>query len=495
MANSVSRRNMLKWTGALAAAGVVGIGLGVGGDLLLRPNVTKTVAETSTSTETQTATATVTQPTTITQATTATATQTATTTATATKTTIATQTATSTVTQPPTTITTTTTATSTTPQEVLLTSAHDGGPFIAHLVNGVWTKCSPLEPNIPVAWNAFAVRNRVMAPDRIRYPMQRVDFSTTTRNPQSRGKSQYVRISWDAATTLIANELTRVKSAYGPSAVLYQSVGHQWPMTFNKGGTWAANFNALNGGCTTIVGSSSMTGSNPASNMMLGSTSYLSTAETINNTYDVIANSKLVIYWGHDASQGSYIHHIADLMAQQLKANGAKQIVVDSYRYNQTASVYADQFISPLPGTDEALLAAIAYVWITNNTYNSAFLAKYTYGFQKFSDYITGVADGTPKTPQWAAAICGVDATTITTLAQQWASVPTFLYGWHREGAERRDFACQHSRMEMTLCAMQGIGPGRGFGIPAYAEYTLGAGQAAFGSNSLCYKSSHTEDS
>ena len=112
-----------------------------------------------------------------------------------------------------------------------------------------------------------------MAPDRIRYPLQRVDFSTSSRNPQNRGMSRSVGIRWDAATTLIANELTRVKSTYGSSAILYQSVGHHRPMTFNKGGTWAANFDALNGGCTTIVGSSSYTGSNPASNMMLGSAS------------------------------------------------------------------------------------------------------------------------------------------------------------------------------------------------------------------------------
>ncbi|MGA2876306.1 MAG: twin-arginine translocation signal domain-containing protein, partial [Nitrososphaerales archaeon] len=50
---TVSRRNVLKWTGALAATGVVGIGLGLGGDLLIRPNTTKTVAQVSTATETQ----------------------------------------------------------------------------------------------------------------------------------------------------------------------------------------------------------------------------------------------------------------------------------------------------------------------------------------------------------------------------------------------------------------------------------------------------------
>ena len=37
---------MIKWAGALAAVGVVGVGLGFGGDLLIRPNVTSTTTAT-----------------------------------------------------------------------------------------------------------------------------------------------------------------------------------------------------------------------------------------------------------------------------------------------------------------------------------------------------------------------------------------------------------------------------------------------------------------
>jgi Rieske Fe-S protein len=47
-AAQVSRRSMLKWTGALTAAGVIGIGLGVGGDILIRPSTTSTKTTTIT---------------------------------------------------------------------------------------------------------------------------------------------------------------------------------------------------------------------------------------------------------------------------------------------------------------------------------------------------------------------------------------------------------------------------------------------------------------
>ncbi|HUK49566.1 MAG TPA: hypothetical protein VLV18_00920, partial [Terriglobales bacterium] len=47
----VSRRGALKWAGALAAVGVVGAGLGLGGDLLIRPNTTTTTTEATTRTQ------------------------------------------------------------------------------------------------------------------------------------------------------------------------------------------------------------------------------------------------------------------------------------------------------------------------------------------------------------------------------------------------------------------------------------------------------------
>ena len=144
---------MLKWTGALAAAGIVGVGLGFAGDLLTRPNSTTTSTATKVNTTTQTNVMTETQMATETQMMTATATVTQ----------PVTSTATSTVTQPPSTITATTTQAA--PNEVLLTSSWDAGPYYAHIVDGVWRKSSPIEPNLPGCMMIYAGRNRVMSPD------------------------------------------------------------------------------------------------------------------------------------------------------------------------------------------------------------------------------------------------------------------------------------------------------------------------------------------
>ena len=57
----------------------------------------------------------------------------------------------------------------------------------------------------------------VYSPDRLLYPMKRVDFDPNgARNPQNRGKSGYVRISWDEAITIVTDEIKRQKSELRP---------------------------------------------------------------------------------------------------------------------------------------------------------------------------------------------------------------------------------------------------------------------------------------
>ena len=66
---------------------------------------------------------------------------------------------------------------------------------------------------------------------------------------------------------------------------------------------------------------------------------------------------------------------------------------------------------------------------MTNRLIDWDFLNSCTVGFDadhmpegadpqdNFKDYVLGTYDGTPKTPEWAAVICGVEAGTIRRLA------------------------------------------------------------------------------
>ncbi len=73
----------------------------------------------------------------------------------------------------------------------------------------------------------LAYKKRVYSPNRIKYPLKRVDWDPNgERNPQTRGISKFKRITWDEATDLIASEINRISAKYGPMAVLCHGDGH-----------------------------------------------------------------------------------------------------------------------------------------------------------------------------------------------------------------------------------------------------------------------------
>ena len=145
-----------------------------------------------------------------------------------------------------------------------------------------------------------------------------------------------------------------------------------------------------------------------------------------------IRHSKLIVLWGWNSGwsmQGSPTYHFL-----AAKKAGAKIIMVDPW-LSPTAQALADQWIPVRPGTDSALLAAVAYTMIENNWQDQEFLNQYTVGFdaehmskgaeskENFKDYILGNYDNTPKTPEWASRICGTSPNVIRQLAKDMATM------------------------------------------------------------------------
>ncbi len=71
---------------------------------------------------------------------------------------------------------------------------------------------TPLRKALPAPFS-LAYKKRTFSPNRIKYPLKRVDWDPNGapgsvgpggRNTQNRGKSKFVRISWDEATTIVA---------------------------------------------------------------------------------------------------------------------------------------------------------------------------------------------------------------------------------------------------------------------------------------------------
>jgi DmsA/YnfE family anaerobic dimethyl sulfoxide reductase A subunit len=158
-----------------------------------------------------------------------------------------------------------------------------------------------------------------------------------------------------------------------------------------------------------------------------------------------IAHAKLYVLFGNNPmvtrpSGGGKGYQIDMALAE----NKPKMIVIDPC-FTDTASTRADQWIPIRPGTDAALIGALAYQWITNNQVDQDFLDKYCVGYDEktlpasapkngdFKSYILGNGpDKTPKTPEWASKITGIPEETIRALAEEMARTkPLFVsQGW-----------------------------------------------------------------
>jgi biotin/methionine sulfoxide reductase len=111
------------------------------------------------------------------------------------------------------------------------------------------------------------------------------------------------------------------------------------------------------------------------------------------------------------------------------------------------------------PASDIALMMALAHVIETDD-----FLARCTVGFDRFLPYLMGATDGTPKSPEWAAPLCGAEPAAIRALARRMAATRTLItLVWSLQRGEHGE---QPYRMSAVLAAMIGqIGlPGGGVG-------------------------------
>ncbi|OCA81501.1 dimethyl sulfoxide reductase subunit A [Bacillus sp. FJAT-27225] len=322
------------------------------------------------------------------------------------------------------------------PEEIIPTcSTFDcGGKCLikAHVKNGVIVKVSARTNNELDEKNPYmkaCVRGRSYRkyqyhPDRLKYPMKRVG---------KRGEGKFERISWKEAVEIITKETKRITETYGPeSRYIHQG-------TAVTGGSFGGAYLAkrlfgLDGGFLNYYHSVSMGNTAAATPYTYG------TAQS-GSSLDSLEHTNLVILWGHNPTEtifGNTNHYY-----YKLKQKGIKFIAVDP-RYSDSIAAYADEWIPILPGTDNALMDAMAYVIVKENLHDKAFLDKFVVGFdeehmpegvpgnESIVSYLFGKKDGIEKTPEWAEKITKVPASKIRELARAYATArpAALIQGW-----------------------------------------------------------------
>jgi molybdopterin guanine dinucleotide-containing S/N-oxide reductase-like protein len=317
---------------------------------------------------------------------------------------------------------------------------------------------APLKAMLPPF--SLAYKKRAFSPNRIKYPLKRVDWNPNgERNTQNRGISKYKRISWDEAAELVASELKRVHETYGPYGILAQSDGHGECKTIHSShGCQILLHDTLGGFTQQQRNPDSWEGWYWGAMHVWGTGAVGMQAPGDNLVKDVTENTELLLFWGCDPETTAWSNtQFPSLLCYFWAEVGIKQVYVCP-ELNYGAAVHADKWIPILPNTDAAIHLAIAYIWMTEGTYDKDYVATHVVGFDKFEDYVLGREDGVPKTPEWASPKCGVPEWTIKALAREFAAKTTSTVHTFGGGLIRGPYSHEPARLEACLLGMQGLG-------------------------------------
>jgi anaerobic dimethyl sulfoxide reductase subunit A len=171
------------------------------------------------------------------------------------------------------------------------------------------------------------------------------------------------------------------------------------------------------------------------------------------NAREDLLNSKFIIMWGWNPANTIWDPGTS-LWLAKAREKGIKIVAIDPI-FTDSAAILADEWIPIRPGTDTAMLIAMAYLIITENLYDQDFIDKFTIGFDSYKAYVLGEEDGVPKTPEWAEKITKVPSSTISNLTREYATKKpaALIAGW---GPARTMSGEQYSRAANVLCAITG---------------------------------------
>jgi len=235
-----------------------------------------------------------------------------------------------------------------------------------------------------------------------RYAYNYISATDRITEPLIREKANWTNVSWQEAIDFSAAELKRILSQYGP-----QSVGVLGSARATNEENYLAQkfaravLGTNNVDCCARVCHAPTAA---AMKMMLGT-------GAATNSLDDIESARTVLLCGTNTTEN---HPIVGARIKEQVLRGANLIVIDPRRTELCR--YAHVHLALRPGTNIALLNALAHVIIAEQRFDQRFLRERVSEFDEFREFIAAWP------PERAAAICGVDADLIRNAARFYAS-------------------------------------------------------------------------
>jgi biotin/methionine sulfoxide reductase len=366
---------------------------------------------------------------------------------------------------------------------VLKPHAAHWGYFDAVVEDGRVTAVRPFAADPEPGRLIEATPDIVHAACRIDRPYVRRGWLEGKRRGHLRGGDPFVPVSWDRATRLLAEEVRRTRAEHGDAAIFGGSYGWASAGRLHHARTQLHRFLGLGGGFTSSVTAYSYATGQTLLPHILGTTEVL--LGRVTDWAAIRRHARLMLCFGGLAAKNGVVtsggmgrHDYLPLM-RAAAAAGVRLVNISPYR-GDTEEDLGAEWVPIRPGTDAAMMLAMAHTLLEAGREDRAFLSTHCVGWDKLRAYVLGeAADGVAKTPDWAAAITHVPAGTIRRLALECAEKPAMLTAaW---SLQRADYGEQPYWMLTALAAMLGaIGkPGQGVAFGYGSTNGVGAPRRA----------------
>jgi anaerobic dimethyl sulfoxide reductase subunit A len=234
-----------------------------------------------------------------------------------------------------------------------------------------------------------------------------------------RGGTEFREATWQEALDYAAERLKSIKEKYGSQSIIHLGGSGSSRGCLHNTNSLTKRFLSIFGGYTERHSSYSI-------GAALYVTPYILGTYNVGIDSPTLEDSKLIILLGANPSDLKTDCGL-EARLREAKKRGVEIIVVDPRR-SLTVKTLATTWIPIYPGTDAVMMTAILHTLIKHGMVDRGFVTRYSVGFEDVEAYILGHEDGTPKTPDWAAPICGVPAEQIEALALKYGSThPTAL--------------------------------------------------------------------
>lgn len=240
-----------------------------------------------------------------------------------------------------------------------------------------------------------------------RYAFDFVHAQDRVAQPRIRKDGEWTTVSWDEAIDFAAAEFLRIRERYGPDSIGVLGSAR----ATNEENYLAQKFARVVIGTNNVDCCARVCHAPTAAAMggMLGT-------GAATNSFNDIEAARTILVFGANPTEN---HPILGARIKQAALNGARLIVVDPRRIE--LANYSAVHLPVRPGTNVALLNAIACTIVEERLFDAEFVAARVSDWDQFRVFIR------EWTPEHVAGECGVDAQLIREAARLYATAKPSL--------------------------------------------------------------------